>query len=84
MAESATESTPPGERIAKVLARAGVCSRRDAERWIAEGRVKVNGRTLSSPAINVTERDRIVVDGAPLPDARAHPAVALQQARRAW
>ena len=67
MAESATETTPPGERIAKVLARAGVCSRRDAERWIAEGRVKVNGRTLSSPAINVTERDRIQVDGTPLP-----------------
>lgn len=67
MAESATDTTPPGERIAKVLARAGVCSRRDAERWIAEGRVKVNGRTLSSPAINVTERDRIQVDGAPLP-----------------
>ena len=67
MAVSATQSTPPGERIAKVLARAGVCSRRDAERWIAEGRVKVNGRTLSSPAINVTERDRIVVDDAPLP-----------------
>ena len=67
MAESAPSTTPPGERIAKVLARAGVCSRRDAERWIAEGRVKVNGRTLSSPAINVTERDRIVVDGEPLP-----------------
>jgi 23S rRNA pseudouridine2605 synthase len=67
MAESAPSTTPPGERIAKVLARAGVCSRRDAERWIAEGRVKVNGRTLSSPAINVTERDRILVDGAPLP-----------------
>ena len=67
MAESMTQSTPPGERIAKVLARAGVCSRRDAERWIAEGRVKVNGRTLSSPAVNVTERDRIVVDGEPLP-----------------
>jgi 23S rRNA pseudouridine2605 synthase len=67
MAESTTETTPPGERIAKVLARAGVCSRRDAERWIAEGRVKVNGRTLQSPAINVTERDRIQVDGTPLP-----------------
>ncbi len=67
MAESTPSTTPPGERIAKVLARAGVCSRRDAERWIAEGRVKVNGRTLSSPAINVTERDRILVDGAPLP-----------------
>jgi 23S rRNA pseudouridine2605 synthase len=67
MAESASTTTPPGERIAKVLARAGVCSRRDAERWIAEGRVKVNGRTLNSPAINVTEKDRIQVDGAPLP-----------------
>jgi 23S rRNA pseudouridine2605 synthase len=67
MAESPQKTAPPGERIAKVLARAGVCSRRDAERWIAEGRVKVNGRTLASPAVNVTERDRIEVDGAPLP-----------------
>ncbi len=67
MAESRPQTTPPGERIAKVLARAGVCSRRDAERRIAEGRVKVNGRVLASPAINVTERDRILVDGAPLP-----------------
>ena len=56
-----------GERIAKVLARAGLCSRRDAERWIAEGRVAVNGRTLSSPARNVTADDRIAVDGKPLP-----------------
>ena len=50
-----------------MLARAGVCSRRDAERWIAEGRVKVNGRVLASPAVNVTERDNILVDGVPLP-----------------
>jgi 23S rRNA pseudouridine2605 synthase len=57
-----------GERIAKVLARAGLCSRRDAERWIAEGRVAVNGRTLTSPAFNVDGRDRIAVDGKPLPD----------------
>jgi 23S rRNA pseudouridine2605 synthase len=56
-----------GERIAKVLARAGLCSRRDAERWIAEGRVAVNGRTLSSPAVNVAPGDRIAVDGEPLP-----------------
>ncbi len=62
-----TAPTPPGERIAKVLARAGVCSRRDAERWIAEGRVKVNGRKLQSPAFNVTPDDRIEVDGEPLP-----------------
>jgi 23S rRNA pseudouridine2605 synthase len=55
-----------GERIAKVLARAGLCSRRDAERWIAGGRVAVNGRTLSSPATNVGTGDRITVDGTPL------------------
>jgi len=52
-----------GERVAKVLARAGVCSRRDAERLISEGRVSLNGRILSSPAINVTEKDAIAVDG---------------------
>lgn len=56
-----------GERIAKVLARAGLCSRRDAERWIAEGRVELNGRTLSSPAVNVGPDDKVVVDGKPLP-----------------
>ena len=55
-----------GERIAKVLARAGLCSRREAERWIADGRVAVNGRVLSSPAFNVSPSDRVVVDGQPL------------------
>ncbi len=58
---------PEGERIAKILARAGLCSRRDAERWIAEGRVALNGKTLTSPAINIGPRDRVVVDGKPLP-----------------
>jgi 23S rRNA pseudouridine2605 synthase len=55
-----------GERIAKVMARAGVCSRRDAERWIAEGRVAVNGCALASPAMNVRESDKITIDGAPM------------------
>ena len=54
-------------RISKALARAGLCSRRDAERWIAEGRVKVNGRLLTSPALDVEAKDRIEVDGKPLP-----------------
>jgi 23S rRNA pseudouridine2605 synthase len=49
------------------MARAGLCSRRDAEEWIAAGRVAVNGGTISSPAVNVTARDRITVDGKPLP-----------------
>jgi 23S rRNA pseudouridine2605 synthase len=53
----------PGQRIAKVMARAGVCSRRDAEAWIAEGRVSVNGEVLSSPAFNVSEADDVRVDG---------------------
>lgn len=52
-----------GERIAKRLARAGVCSRRDAERWIAEGRVMLNGKILETPAVLVTDADAIVVDG---------------------
>ena len=58
-----------GERIAKRLARAGLCSRRDAERWIAERRVSVNGHVLDSPAVTVGETDHIVVDGKPLPEA---------------
>ncbi|MGD9543338.1 MAG: pseudouridine synthase [Methylocystis sp.] len=55
-----------GERIAKIMARAGVCSRRDAERWIAEGRVAVNGRALTSPAFNAQDSDKITIDGAPM------------------
>lgn len=55
-----------GERIAKALARAGVCSRRDAERLIAEGRVSMNGKVLDTPAVKVGPSDRIVVDGKPV------------------
>ncbi|HVV32227.1 MAG TPA: pseudouridine synthase [Vitreimonas sp.] len=56
-------SSVDGERIAKFLARAGVCSRRDAEKLIAEGRVKLNGKTLDTPAVKVTDKDRVLVDG---------------------
>ncbi len=56
-----------GERIAKVIARAGLASRREAEEWIAAGRVAVNGTVIRSPARNVTATDRINVDGEPLP-----------------
>ena len=56
-----------GERVAKAIARAGLGSRREAEEWIAAGRVAVNGAVIDTPALNVTERDRITVDGAPLP-----------------
>jgi 23S rRNA pseudouridine2605 synthase len=58
-----------GERIAKVMARAGLCSRREAETWIAAGRVAVNGAKISSPALNITPNDRVAVDGQPLPTA---------------
>jgi len=64
-----------GDRIAKVLARAGVCSRREAERLIADGRVAVNGKTLESPAFTVTPEDRITVDGQ---------AVRAAEERRLW
>lgn len=57
------------ERIAKRIARSGLCSRRDAERMIAEGRVSLNDRRLDTPAITVTGADRILVDGALLPEA---------------
>ncbi|MEQ1710321.1 MAG: pseudouridine synthase [Hyphomicrobium sp.] len=56
-------------RIAKVMARAGLCSRREAERWIAEGRVRVNGTLLTTPALDVGPRHKILVDGQPLPMA---------------
>ncbi|MCC1480629.1 pseudouridine synthase [Roseibaca sp. Y0-43] len=62
------EDAKPGERIAKVLARAGVASRRGAEILIVEGRVKVNGRVIDSPALNIGPRDRVQVDGKPLPE----------------
>lgn len=55
-----------GERIAKVLSRAGVASRREAERMIELGEVKVNGKVITSPALNVTAKDRILVNGKPL------------------
>ncbi|MGB7045512.1 MAG: pseudouridine synthase [Methylocella sp.] len=56
----------PGERVAKVMARAGLCSRREAEAWIGEGRVALNGVALTNPAVNVRRDDKITIDGAPL------------------
>ena len=58
-------------RIAKAMAHAGLCSRRDAERWIGEGRVAVNGTVLTTPAYVVKPDDKITVDGKPLPKAEA-------------
>ena len=65
--ELATGRPPQTMRIAKAMARAGLCSRRDAERWIAEGRVTVNGEVLKSPARDVGPNDMVLVDGKPLP-----------------
>ena len=59
--------TKAGERIAKVLARAGLASRRDAEEMVTQGRVTVNGRVINSPALDVTTNDVVAVDGKPLP-----------------
>lgn len=71
----AEQSGTVPERIAKVLSRAGVASRRDAERMVAEGRVSVNGTVIDSPATLVGPADRIAVDGAP---------VAAPEAPRVW
>ncbi|MTH34593.1 pseudouridine synthase [Paracoccus limosus] len=60
--------TGSGDRIAKVMARAGVASRREAERMILEGRVLVNGKRVDSPALDVLPEDRITVDGKRLED----------------
>jgi 23S rRNA pseudouridine2605 synthase len=76
------------ERIAKVMARAGLCSRRDAERWIAEGRVAVDGAVLTSPAVTVSADSDIRVDGKKLPEAerarlwRYHKPVGLVTTHR--
>jgi 23S rRNA pseudouridine2605 synthase len=67
MSEEEPGDGPRPERIAKVLARAGICSRRDAERWIAEGRVAVDGDVLTTPAVTVTGANEVRVDGKPLP-----------------
>ena len=55
------------ERVAKLLARVGLCSRRDAERWIVAGRVSVDGQVLTTPAVTVTAANDVRVDGVPLP-----------------
>ena len=70
MSKAKTESAPAsaGERIAKVIARAGLCSRREAERWIADGRVAVNGAVLDAPGVTVGASDSVTVDGQPLPE----------------
>lgn len=63
-----TETDIP-QRIAKVMARAGLCSRREAERWIVDGRVSVDGETIKDPALNVTSANAVIVDGKPMPAA---------------
>jgi len=67
MTETPTPPPAKGERIAKRLARAGLCSRREAERWIEAGRVTVNGKVLTSPAVTVGTDETITVDGKPIP-----------------
>ncbi|SIS82221.1 23S rRNA pseudouridine2605 synthase [Roseivivax lentus] len=71
-----SDTSPPGDRIAKVLARAGLASRREAERMILEGRVAVNGTVIDRAALNVTSADKITVDGRPL-DAPEPPRLWL-------
>lgn len=64
-------TTEKKERVAKVIAAAGVCSRRDAEAWIEAGRVKVNGTKLTTPAFTVSDEDIITIDGRTVPKKKA-------------
>ncbi len=63
-----TKTTHEDIRIAKAIARSGLCSRRDAEKWIFQGRIAINGKRLDTPAYNIKENDKITVDGKPLPE----------------
>src|SRR5579864_6038087 len=67
---SESEPSKSGERIAKVIARSGACSRRDAEKLIAEARVAVNGEPITSPALNVGTGALITIDGKPIAQAQ--------------
>ncbi|MEM7074065.1 MAG: pseudouridine synthase [Pseudomonadota bacterium] len=71
-----SQPPPPGDRVAKVIARAGVASRREAERLIEAGRVKVNGKVIGRAALNVGPGDRVEVDGKAL-DAPEPPRLWL-------
>ncbi|UPT98043.1 pseudouridine synthase [Bradyrhizobium barranii subsp. apii] len=66
--DEAPKPKKAGERIAKVLSRAGLASRRDAEEMVTQGRVAVNGRVINSPALDITSNDVVTVDGKPLPE----------------
>jgi 23S rRNA pseudouridine2605 synthase len=60
------EPASTGDRIAKIIARAGICSRRDAEKLIADGRVTLDGEKVTTPAIRITAAQIVAVDGKPL------------------
>src|SRR5208282_2500601 len=71
------EKEGSGERIAKRLARAGLCSRREAERWIRDGRVAVDGQVLTTPAFVVGHDSLVAVDGKVLaePEPQGRPTI---------
>ena len=76
MSRKPAPSSHEGDRIAKVIARAGIASRREAEKLIEAGRVSVNGAVITRAALNVTDKDRVTVDGKPL-DAPEPPRLWL-------
>ena len=76
MSRKPAPSPHEGDRIAKVIARAGLASRREAEKLIEAGRVSVNGAVITRAALNVTDKDRVTVDGKPL-DAPEPPRLWL-------
>lgn len=71
----------PRDRLHKVIAASGLCSRREAENLIAAGRVSVNGKRINTMGVKVTDRDKIEVDGKPLPQKAAPITIALHKPR---
>ena len=80
-ASRATVKAAEPMRIAKAMAHAGICSRRDAEKWIEQGRVAVNGTVLTTPAYVVEPGDNVTVDGKPLPEAERRGCGAITSRR---
>ncbi len=61
-----SDRKPTNMRLAKAIARTGLCSRREAERWIIRGRVKLNGQIIRTPAVNIGAKDKVEIDDKPL------------------
>jgi len=73
--------TEKGERINRYLARCGLCSRREADRWIVQGRVQINGKPVEKPGVSVAAEDRVTVDNKPVQPVTEQTCLAYHKPR---